>query len=246
MALSADRITKYRNPGRLVAFEVKASTTIYGGGLVCVDLSTGKAEPATSAAGKVFVGVAKANAAAAASGTTYVDVWTEGEFLLAKTSAAVTDVGNVFAVSDDLTVVPALGTVTINPGGTNDALVWTALAPYEGIHSEAITITYKDPGAASQTIAVDVYGYGIVVTLATDSSSDITSTGDTIKTAVAAHTLAAAMVSVADLAANDGSGVVTAMDSVRLAIGPLVGTCVGYDGTTQLWINIGSKVAAAL
>ena len=246
MALSADRTTRFRNPGREVWYEVKASTTIYQGSLVCIDNTTGKAEPATNASGKTFVGVAQENAAAASSGTTYIKVWSEGEFLFLKTTSAVTDVGNVVSVSDDATVANALGTLTTALTGTNNDLVWTAKDPYYGLLSDAISITYKDPLGASKAIAIDVFGSGIVVWLATNASSVITSTGDTIKTALGNHVLANSMVSAVDAASNDGSGVVTALASTRLAIGPIVGTAVGYDSTTQLWIDIARKTPAGL
>ena len=246
MALTADRITKYKNPGRIINGVLKASETIYQGSLVAIDGTTGKLESATAAANKIIGGVAKDQAVAAATGTTRLDYWSEGEFLFTKTTAAITDVGKIAMVIDDQTVAPALGTMTTALTGNNNDLLFTALQPYNGILGDQITITYLDPGVASHTGKVDVYGMGIVFTLATDTSGTITTTGDNIKTYLAANTVAAAMVSAADVASNDGSGAVTAMDGVRLTAGPIVGTIVGHDSTTGVWIDIGRKIATGL
>lgn len=244
-ALTADRITKHKNPGRLINGVLKASETIYQGSIVAIDGTTGKLESATNAANKIIGGVAKANAVAAASGTTRLDYWSEGEFLFTKTTAAITDVGKIASVSDDQTVVPAFGTFTTALAGNNNDGLWTALQPFSGVYSDLITVSYVDPGHASHTGKCEVYGMGIVFTLGTDTSGTINSTFDNIKTLLAANATAAAMVSAADVSSNDGSGVVIAT-TFRLAVGPIVGTIVGFDSSTQVWIDIGRKIAAGL
>ncbi len=243
--LSADRITKHKNPHRTISYILKASETIYQGSLVAIDGTTGKLESATNAANKIIVGVARESAVAAASGTTRIPVWTEGEFLFAKTTAAVTDIGKLAMVTDDQTVAPAFGTFTTALAGTNNDGLWTALQPFGGVYSDLISVTYLDPGAISMSLDSWVSGMGIVFSLATTTSAVISTTFDNIKTELAANALAAAMVSAADVSSNDGSGVVVATN-FRLAAGPIVGTIVGFDSTTQVWIDIGRKIAAGL
>lgn len=70
-----------------------------------------------------------------------------------------------------------------------------------------------------------------------DDGGEITSTADDIKTAIAGEAAADALVEVADTAANDGSGVVTALPYATLS--------GGEDGTAIALFNITGKVLAA-
>lgn len=119
---------------------------------------------------------------------------------------------------------PAAGTadtLTTALAGNNNDLVFTAKTAYFGT---LITVEYVDPFATEAIKGavehVTVAGGGITVHLATDAGTGaITSTGDTIKATIAAHTLANAMVSVADAGGNDGTGVVIAMAATPLTGG---------------------------
>lgn len=99
---------------------------------------------------------------------------------------------------------------TINPTGANNSVVYTAKT--EG---NDITIRYRDPNANSQALSVDVNSTQIIVNLATGVGGAITSTADQVKAAIAASD-ADDLVSSADAAGNDGTGVVTAIAATRL------------------------------
>lgn len=102
-ALAAARMTEMRNPGAIIAYVMKASTTIYAGGLVMLD-SNGLALPAVaSASNHGIVGVATETVTSAASGTYYIHVQ-EGEFKMNATSIAQSAVGSKMYSPDDNTV----------------------------------------------------------------------------------------------------------------------------------------------
>jgi hypothetical protein len=101
--------------------------------------------------------------------------------------------------------------------GDNNDIVFTAVTG--GQVGNTIGITYIDPGTASAALDVDVDGKVIKVYLATDGSKVITTTSDLLKAAIAAHPVASTLVTCADVAANDGSGVVTAMATTYLSGG---------------------------
>lgn len=101
--------------------------------------------------------------------------------------------------------------------GANNDLDYTAATA--GSAGNSITIRYVDPGAISQALAVSVLASAITVSLATDGAGAITSTAGQISTAIAALPAAAALVSSANKAANDGTGVVIAMAATALAGG---------------------------
>lgn len=107
-------------------------------------------------------------------------------------------------------------TATVDPTGTNNSIDYTAATA--GTAGNSITVAYTNDGA-SQTIDVDVVGTAITVSLATDGSSVITSTAANVRTAIAAHAGAAALVSTALHAGNDGSGLVTVMTATTLSGG---------------------------
>lgn len=98
--------------------------------------------------------------------------------------------------------------------GTNNDLVFVARDP--GAGGKSITITYVDPPGNNVALSVAVVGTDITVTLATDGTSTITSTAAQVKAAIEASNDANALVVVTNAAANDGTGVVTALAQTNL------------------------------
>ncbi len=120
-------------------------------------------------------------------------------------------------VDPGASVAEVKSSYTTDLAGDNNDIVYTS--KLVGVLGDAITVEYVDPAEASQSLLVEVTGTDITVNLATDGSSVITSTADEIKAAIAALPAAHALVGTADKAANDGSGVVTAMAKTNLAGG---------------------------
>lgn len=145
----------------------------------------------------------------------------------------------------------ALGNLTFNVDATAATLT-TALAGADndltftavngGTAGNAITVAYTDAGAG-QALAVGVVGNAIDVTLETDGAGAIQSTAADIAAEIAATPAAAALVTAANAAGNDGTGVVIAMVATNLAGGAAVRRVIGpfesarymqNDGTVQL------------
>jgi phage tail protein X len=99
--------------------------------------------------------------------------------------------------------------------GANNDLVFTARG--SGTLDETTTIRYVDPAANNQTLSVAVVGRAITVNLATGAGGAITSTGATVRDAINGSAAASALVFAANAAANDGTGLVTAMAATPLA-----------------------------
>jgi hypothetical protein len=123
---------------------------------------------------------------------------------------------------DDTTptsVAEVKSTLSTDLVGDNNDIVYTS--KLTGTAGDAITITYLDPEMESQSLAVIVAATSIQVYLATNDQNggEIISTADEIKAEIAATPAAHALVGTADKAANDGSGVVTAMAGTPLAGG---------------------------
>jgi hypothetical protein len=72
----------------------------------------------------------------------------------------------------------------------------TYAADSAGVAGNLINLTYVDPSAPSQTLGVVVTGNDIVVTLATDAGSVITTTADDIKTLLDGTPAAAALIDI--------------------------------------------------
>lgn len=104
-------------------------------------------------------------------------------------------------------------TLSTNLTGANNDLVFTAKE--WGTPSPAITVAYVNPGAETAGETVTVTGHAISVTLR--SVSGTLSTAAQVAAAIAASPSASALVSVANKAANDGSGSVIAMSAAALA-----------------------------
>lgn len=113
-------------------------------------------------------------------------------------------------------------TLTVNPAGTNNALVFTAVTG--GVGGNSITIEYVDPAAPDAVLSVGVVGTAITVNLATDGGSVITTTAAEIIDAIEASGAASALVTVANSGSDDGSGVVAAVALTPLAGGAPTGT----------------------
>ncbi len=111
----------------------------------------------------------------------------------------------------------AKATLSTDLAGDNNDLKFTA--KLKGHFGNAIKVEYVDPDAASAKLGVTVSGTTISVSLATDANKAITSTAANVKAAIEAVPAAAALVSVANVAANSGAGVVTAMAATALANG---------------------------
>lgn len=109
----------------------------------------------------------------------------------------------------------AYATLTTALTGANNDLVYTA--KIDGSVGSLISVEYIDPGGAGKSLDIDVDGLAIRVWLATDSGSLITTTGDLLKAAIAAHPVASNLVTVTDAGSNDGSGVLTAMAAALLS-----------------------------
>jgi hypothetical protein len=103
-ALTADRDTEYRE-GILQQFPVKASTKIYAGSLVCVEGSSGYAEPAANTSGLQFVGVATETVdnSSGSNGDLWITVRRKGIFRLNASSITQAMVGDIMYAIDDQT-----------------------------------------------------------------------------------------------------------------------------------------------
>jgi len=124
-------------------------------------------------------------------------------------------------------VVAALSTAL---AGADNDLVWTSKA--YGADGNAYSVEYVDPEDVDQVLAITLAGTVVTVSLATEGAGVITTTGDEIKTEVGNVTEVDDLFTVTDKAANDGSGVVTAM-----AAAPLTG---GIDGQGRATAPAGS------
>ena len=104
MALSADKDAK-RADGKLKEFSTYQSTTIYKGGMVCIN-STGYAIAGANTSGLKFVGIAyeKCDNSTGSSGDKYVRVEETGEFEMNMTGASIAHVGIQAYLVDDTTV----------------------------------------------------------------------------------------------------------------------------------------------
>lgn len=156
----------------------------------------------------------------------YVDSGVDGQALTVSVSGSGT-------AADPYKITVILGrssataaSLTTELTGDNNDLVFTAQDAYKGAVGNNIQVAYIDPGAADAALSVDVDGLGtadnpfvINVSLATDGTGTITSTAAQVQAAIEAHADASVLVSVANAAGNDGSGVVTAMAATALAGG---------------------------
>lgn len=136
-------------------------------------------------------------------------------------------------------------TLTTELTGSNNDMVITAKT--KGAAGENIQIKYTDPAKDTAACSAAVTGSGtsaapyvIDVTLKYASSA-ITATAANVKAAIEANSTANGLVSVANAATNDGTGVVTAMDATALD-----GGVDGTVGEANLMIHDGSYAYLAI
>ena len=111
---------------------------------------------------------------------------------------------------------PTKASLTTALAGANNDLVFTAKSG--GQWGNSIQVEYIDPGGTSATLAVTVRGFVVSVSLGRTASA-IDTTATALKTAVDANLDASKLVSVANAAANDGTGLVIALTATALASG---------------------------
>lgn len=147
----------------------------------------------------------------------------------------------------------ALAELDVNPAGDDNGLTFTAVAYGEA--GNDISIAYVDPGTPLAALSVSVDGTAITVSLETDDSEPtpaILTTAAEVLAAIEAEPAADALVSVAIDASDtgegdDGSGVVTEMETDLLEGGAGVGVGVAGPGSrytditnAKLYINGGT------
>lgn len=106
--------------------------------------------------------------------------------------------------------------LVVNPAGLNNALRYQALAG--GADGEEITVEHVDSASNNVPLTVAVTGFAVVVNLATDATSVVTSTADDVLAAVNADPDASQLV-IVDLdtvEANDGTGLCAAAAAAAL------------------------------
>jgi hypothetical protein len=147
------------------------------------------------------------------------------------------------AVANALRHAPRLAAGSVTPAeldtdasqGANAALIFTAdgaLVADNGWKGNYITIAYTLPADADEAVALALSctftpgegqahdSYALVAQLGVDTDgSTVVTTADDLKTAIAADDQWSALVSAADKAANDGSGLLTAMAAASLSGG---------------------------
>lgn len=147
-ALSANKALQSKCEGNIVRYLMKASTTIYAGGMVALDLN-GLAVPAADTVGfKGVVGVATVKLVSAATGSSYITVQ-EGIFLVAGSSLAATQMGELVYVADD-------ATVALSPGSTN-LIRAGVLIEYVGASSAWVLVGAGVPKARAHVITLPVF-----------------------------------------------------------------------------------------
>ncbi|KKM14680.1 hypothetical protein LCGC14_1703700 [marine sediment metagenome] len=113
----------------------------------------------------------------------------------------------------------ANASLTTSQAGDDDDLVYTAIQP--GTAGNAITVQYStSEGVSADSESSTVTGVAIVVQI------HATSTADQVKTAINASSDTTALVTVADKAENDGTGVVGTMGATNLTGGTAAGNAL--------------------
>jgi hypothetical protein len=115
-------------------------------------------------------------------------------------------------------IAPPYASLTTALAGTNNDLVFTAVK--RGAWGNAVSVIYVDPGGTSATLGVVVEGFKITVNLGRTASA-IDTTAAALMAAVIANADAAQLVTIANAAANDGTGLVIALAETFLAGGSL-------------------------
>lgn len=132
-------------------------------------------------------------------------------------------------------------TLSTNLTGNNNDLTFTSTV--QTTTGNSTTIAYVDPAGNNAVLSVSVTGSAITVNLATGVAGAITSTAAQIKTALDASVPAAALITTANKAANDGTGVVTAMTATALA-GGITGSITSTGATVKAAIQADPQASA--
>lgn len=106
--------------------------------------------------------------------------------------------------------------VSIDPAGNNNAIVVTAVPT--GSAGNGIALSLRNNGN-SLPLAITVTGTQIVVQLATDAGGAITTTANALIAAIAADARASLLVTIANAAGNDGTGLMTTANASILRDG---------------------------
>jgi hypothetical protein len=125
-------------------------------------------------------------------------------------------------------------TLTTALAGANNDLVFTSVP--RGVVGNDTTITYAVAGN-NTVLSVAVVGQAITVTVGTGAGGAATSTAAQVKAAIDALPAAAALVTVALAAANDGTGIVAALGATNLANGadaPVASVAVASGASIDL------------
>lgn len=116
----------------------------------------------------------------------------------------------------DLATQVTTAALTTTMTGTNNDVVLTAVAP--GSAGNNVSLTLVNPGSGTHALAVSVSSNDITVNLGYGSGA-ITTTGSLLIAALNASTAAAALMTATLAAANDGTGLVTALSKTNLTGG---------------------------
>jgi len=153
--------------------------------------------------------------------------------------------GKVSNIYDSTPVNAVAATLSTALTGDNNDMVFTA--KNLGAIGNSVSITYVDPAGNNKSLSIVVTDLDIVVNLATGGAGAITTIASDIKTAIDADEYATALVSVANKADNDGTGLVTAMAEAALT-GGVDGTEAAKGGiyfdATYLYLTILANTTA--
>jgi len=126
-----------------------------------------------------------------------------------------TGISNLLGVGDNPDGAPA--SAILNPVGDNNNIVITAKHP--GTAGNAISVALVDPTQNNSALVINLVGDTINVMLATDGAGAIISTAAEVIAAINSALVVKDLVSAANAADNDGTGVVTAINATALTGG---------------------------
>lgn len=124
--------------------------------------------------------------------------------------------------------------------GTDETSDVVFTAKEAGSAGNAITIQYKDPGLANQSLSVSVNNNSIVISLATDASGKITTTAQDIINAINADPQTSALVQASQKGQN-ANGVVEAKQAVSLT-GGMDSYPDTFSSTITVYDSIGNPI----
>ncbi|QDU81764.1 B-type flagellin [Polystyrenella longa] len=129
--------------------------------------------------------------------------------------------GSVGTLTVNTQIATVAGTVDLVSTGANNDLTFTdaRATGTQGDFTNKISVTFSDPSANSQSLSLSISGNDITVNLATNGNGTITSTADDVSALISGNATANALVSVADTAGNDGTGLVEAIASTQVGDG---------------------------